>query len=346
MQDSVTLFQGALGLWKDEEPLDLTPAKQDEALLDAEQAVRKTHFNEIQNLRKRGEGFYNAKRAAPGRFLEWQEEMRTLYAQTGAERGFIWGEKTIENYMNVHRVYLLNDGTYEKYRDFPAWIAYQAYSYYLNGRDPETVPAIQAIRDQAIAQIPETTGGAGGSGTDCGVPESFPALIEMCESGEISQLEAGRIVERCMVDGTDQLVINAVSLCGVLNTDCVVILENVAESMERAARNGEPYNNIFQEAAATHEAGGLITTADGEQIRLRELSHREIWAAYVRSRHAPNSGDTGGGGSKFKNMLNSEIEHAEALAIARDLKDENLIAQLEGERTDKRFKLKLDKPIS
>jgi hypothetical protein len=43
--------------------------------------------------------------------------------------------------------------------------------------------------------------------------------------------------------------------------------------------------------------------------------------------------------------LNSDIEHAEALAIARDLQAHDLIAQLEGEPTDKRFKLKLDKPV-
>lgn len=341
MTDSVTLFQGALELWQDEPPLTLTAAEQDQALLDAESAVRKTHFNEIQTLRKRGEGFYNAKRAAPGRFLEWQADMRAVYAQTGAEKGFIWGEKTIENYMNVHRVFLLNDGTYERYRDFPAWIAYQAYSYHLNGRDPETVPAIAAIRNQAVAAIPETTG-SGATVTDCGLPESYTALIAMCESGEISQLEAGRIVDRCSIDGANDRVVQCVQDCGVLNTDCVVILENILESMTRAAKNGEPFNDVFEEARLTE---GYITTADGDQIELRKLSHREIWAAYVRSRHAPNTGDTGGGGSKFKNMLNSEIEHAEALAIARDLKDENLIAQLEGESTDKRFKLKLDKPV-
>lgn len=341
MTDSVTLFQGALELWQDEPPLTLTAAEQDQALLDAEAAVRKTHFNEIQTLRKRGEGFYNAKRAAPGRFLEWQADMRAVYAQTGAEKGFIWGEKTIENYMNVHRVFLLNDGTYEKYRDFPAWIFYQACSYHLNGRDPETVPAIQAIRQQAVQVIPESTGG-GAAVADCGLPESFTALIEMCESGEISQLEAGRVVERCSVEGTSDVVINAVAHWGVLNTDCVVILENVEESILRASGNGEPFNNIFLEVAATN---GFITTADGDQIELRKLSHREIWAAYVRSRHAANTGNTGGGGSKFTNLLNSEIEHAEALAIARDLQAHDLIAQLEGEPTDKRFKLKLDKPV-
>jgi hypothetical protein len=341
MVDSVELFQGALELWQDEPPLNLTPADQEKALADAEAAVRKTHFNEIQNLRKRGEGFYNAKRAAPGRFLEWQEGMRALYAETGAERGFIWGEKTIENYMNVHRVYLMNDGTYEQYRDFPAWIAYQAYSYHLNGRDPETVPAIAAIRAQSVAAIPETTGG-GATVTDCGIPESYPALIAMCESGEISQLEAGRIVDRCAVDGTNERVIQAVQECGVLNTDCVVILENILESMTRAASKGEPFNDVFEEARLTE---GYITTADGDQVLLRQLSHREIWAAYVRSRHAANSGSGSGGGAKFKNILNSEIEHAEALAIARDLKDEELIEQLEAEKPDQRFKLKLDKPV-
>lgn len=207
MNDSIQLFQGALVGFTDEPPLDLTPAEQDQALLDIEQAIRKTHFNEIQNIRKRGEGFYNAKRSAPGRFLEWQQDMRILYAETGGERGFTYSEKTIENYMNLHRLYLVNDGTYERYRDFPAWIVYQVASAYLNGRDPETVPAIRAIREQNVLQIPESAGGTAVQ-PGCAVPDSYPALQIMCDEGELSPIMADRLIVEC--EQLSEVVVHAV----------------------------------------------------------------------------------------------------------------------------------------
>ncbi len=339
---SLQVFGSALANQIDESPLDLTPAQRVEALQTAEAAVRKTHFNEIQNLRKRGEGFFNAKRAAAGEFLNWQADMRELYAATNGERGFTYSEKTIENYTNLHKLFLLNDGTYERYRDMPAWIVYQVASYHLNGRDPESVPAIQALRNQTVAAIPESAGE--GAVPGCGLPESYIALQEMCEQGDISQLAAMNIVDDS--ETSSDVVRSAVQLWGVRDLACVEVLRNIEESILRARVAKQPYNNLFAEAANTE---GFITDERGDMIAMKDMSARELWNSHIKHRYQGVDGDDdpgNKGGAKSKKVMDTSIDRNEAIRIAQQLNNNDVAADLEADSASQRYDLKLVKPLA
>lgn len=337
MNDSVVAFGQMLA--EQELPLDLTPAEQDAALETAERDLRKNHFNEIQNLRKRGEILHNAKRSAPGKYLAWQQEMRELYAQTEGQRGFTYSEKTCENYVNLHLLYFHYGDTYEQYRHWPAWIVYQVASYVLNERDPETVPAIAAVRNGTVAAIPESTGGATVQG--CGVPEEYPALVEMCEAGDISQLAALRLVDECATVTT--IVRDAVALWGVRGVKELQTLCDIEASIERARENNEPYNNIFVEAVNTQ---GFASDEHGDPVPLRDMSSRELWAAHRRSRYQGTDGDNdSGGGAKSKNLFKGMLRHDSVMAVARAMNASNVVEQISNDMADQLYSLKLDKPL-
>lgn len=341
--DSMTTFGALADEWDLEEPpLQLTAEERKQALLSREQGVRKTHFNETQTIRKRGEEFYNAKREAAGEYLKWQQDMRDLYVESGTERGFPYGEKTCTNYVNLHRLYFFHSDIYEQYRTLPLWIQYQVASFYLNDKDPETVPALIALRAKSIKPMLLADGVADSvpSLANCGVPDDYPALQEMCEDGSLSQLRALQIVDECETVGVPQVVFDAVRLWGVSAPECVTTLCNVDKSLLRAIGNNERYSNLFSEAATTH---GRVTVRNGDQIDLRELSPREIWDAHIAGRIDGDNG--GGGGSKYKGLFDDLINREEALKIARDLDDEELVDEVSAGDEKATFKLTLKRPI-
>lgn len=318
--ESLLVFGGL-----EQEYPELSVAELREALSERETELRKAHFNKIQLWRKFGEIFYLAKEQV-GRqnFLAWIDERGAAYKESRGAEGFEWvSEKTTDNYINLHLLYMNHDDIYQKYRIWPDYILYQVASYYLNGKDPETVPAIAAKNTRRI------------------VLADFPALVEMIDAGEMAQAMARKIVDRCQA-GVETIVLNAVQLWGVRGLAELEKLVEVYDSIVEAQERNEPFANLFVEAANTE---GYVSDQNGKQVALRDLSSREIWAAHCAGRWQDPDGNGGGSGSKYKGLFDDLIKHEDAVKIARDLNDQDLVEAIGNDNQQTSYKLTLKKPV-
>lgn len=314
----------------------------------ASKEIRAHALRGINEVRVQGSHYAAAKTALSGYFMVWCQTQRDLYVESGGKEGFWHSDSTILNYRNVYEAAANRPNEYETFRvqNWPLEIFYRIAAKLVDG---ETVESIDGWLDlkyrtkmiaakQGAAVLEESIGNG------CPVPDTYPALIAMCDSGEISKTRANEIVTACESGYMEPIVAETARLFGVRDVVALKTLVDVADSIRNADRNGEPYNNTF---ATARKTGGYIEDDNGDMIALRDMSAREIWKAHIRGRYEGIDGDDSGDDDptpKPENLLKTDIDVAEAIAIARLLNEYDLVTTIEKASINQRYTVKLDKP--